>query len=56
MMGLFKAIMSYDIDKNDNFKAYAHKIIIREMILAIRRDNRDKNKDIIQRINKANGS
>lgn len=39
MIGLFKAITTFDISKNDNFTAYAVKIIEREIITAIRRAN-----------------
>ena len=39
MIGLFKAINSFDCSKNDNFEAYAIKVIEREIISAIRRAN-----------------
>jgi len=39
MIGLYKAIKSFNVSKNDNFVAYAIKIIEREMITAIRRAN-----------------
>ena len=44
MMGLYKAILSYDESKNDNFKAYAYTIILREILGAIRHDNTNNNK------------
>lgn len=44
MMGLYKAILSYDETKNDNFKAYAYTIILREILGAIRHDNTNNNK------------
>jgi RNA polymerase sporulation-specific sigma factor len=44
MSGLFKAIISFDCTKNDNFKAYASTLIIREIIGAIRRNNTEKAK------------
>lgn len=39
MIGLFKAIISFDMNKNDNFTAYAVRVVEREMIDAIRRAN-----------------
>lgn len=39
MVGLFKAVNSFDIDKNDNFSVYATMLIEREIISAIRRAN-----------------
>ena len=39
MIGLFKAITSFDTSKNDNFKNYAIMLIEREMISAIRHAN-----------------
>ncbi len=39
MMGLFKAINSFNVDKNDNFSAYASIIIQREIISAIRKSS-----------------
>lgn len=39
MIGLFKAINSFDVDKNNNFKGYAYMLIEREIISAIRSAN-----------------
>jgi len=39
MIGLVKAVQSFEVDKNDNFSAYANMLIEREMISAIRRAN-----------------
>ena len=39
MIGLFKAITSFDTTKNDNFEVYAITLIEREIISAIRRAN-----------------
>ena len=39
MGGLFKAICSFDVEKNDSFYAYAKMLIEREIISAIRRAN-----------------
>lgn len=44
MIGLFKAINTFDIGKSDNFKNYAMRIVEREMISAIRRENANKNR------------
>jgi len=44
MIGLFKAINSFDNSKNDSFKNYAMKIVEREIISAIRRENANKNR------------
>ena len=41
MIGLFKAVNSFNVDKNDNFSAYATMLIEREIISAIRRANTD---------------
>ncbi len=43
MIGLFKAINNFDENRNDNFKNYAGKLIEREIISAIRRENTSKN-------------
>lgn len=43
MIGLFKAINSFDLDKNIPFKNYAGRLIEREMISAIRRENTNNN-------------
>lgn len=42
--GLYKAIMNYDENKNDNFSNYASVVIKREILSAIRNANADKNK------------
>ena len=39
MAGLFKAIITFDIDKSDNFSAYASMLIERAIISEIRRAN-----------------
>ena len=44
MKGLYNAVLSFDKDKNDNFKAYAYTLILREIISAIRHNNTDKAK------------
>ena len=41
-IGLFKAINSYDLDKNINFGKYASIVIMREIVSAIRRANAGK--------------
>lgn len=41
--GLFKAINIYDSSKCESFSAFAHKIIEREIINAIRKENTGKN-------------
>lgn len=43
LIGLYKAIISFDDTKNDNFPAYAKTIIERKMISAIKSDNAQKN-------------
>lgn len=44
MIGLFKAINTFDFEKNDNFKTFAMRIVEREIISAIRRENANKNR------------
>jgi len=44
MIGLFKAINAFDFNKNDNFKNFAMRVVEREIISAIRRENANKNK------------
>ena len=39
MCGLFKAIISFDSDKSDNFSGYAMMLINREIVSAIRKAN-----------------
>ena len=39
MMGLYKAVNSFDAEKNNNFSAYANMLIEREIISAIRSAN-----------------
>ena len=43
MIGLFNAINSFDFAKSDSFKNYASKVVEREIITAIRRENTSKN-------------
>ena len=43
MIGLFKAINIFDKTKNDNFKNFASKVVEREIISAIRKENSGKN-------------
>lgn len=43
MIGFFKAINTFDFNKNDNFKGYATSLIVREIISAIRRANTGNN-------------
>ena len=42
MIGLFKAIQSYDLDKNNSFKTFANLCIERQLITAIKTSNRQK--------------
>jgi len=42
-MGFFRAMRQFDVEKNDNFAQYAHLLVEREMIDAIRRANSNKN-------------
>lgn len=42
MIGLFKAIQSFDIDKNNSFKTFANLCIERQLITAIKTSNRQK--------------
>lgn len=42
-MGFFRAMRQFDEHKNDNFGQYAHLLVEREMIDAIRRANSNKN-------------
>lgn len=42
-IGLFKAINTYDKDKNNNFVKFASTVIMREIVSAIRRENTNKN-------------
>lgn len=44
MIGLFKAINTFDFEKNDNFKNFALRVVEREIISAIRRENAGKNR------------
>lgn len=43
MIGFFKAINSFNFEKNDNFKNYAIMLIQREMVSAIRKANSSNN-------------
>ncbi len=42
MIGLFKAIKSFDLDKNNSFKTFANLCIERQLITAIKSSNRQK--------------
>ena len=42
MIGLFKAIQSYDLSKNNSFKTFANLCIERQLITAIKTSNRQK--------------
>lgn len=42
MIGLFKAIQSFDLDKNNSFKTFANLCINRQLITAIKSSNRQK--------------
>lgn len=42
MIGLFKAIQSFDLDKNNSFKTFANLCIERQLITAIKTSNRQK--------------
>ena len=42
MIGLFKAIKSYDSDKQNSFKSFANICIERQLITAIKTSNRQK--------------
>ena len=42
MIGLFKAIQSFDIEKNNTFKTFANLCIERQLITAIKTSNRQK--------------
>lgn len=44
MIGLFKAINTFDSTKSEFFKNYAAKVVEREIISAIRRENANKNR------------
>lgn len=46
MIGLYKAIRDYDIDKNVYFNIFARKCIARQIITAVRNANRQKNKPL----------
>lgn len=43
MIGLFKAINIFDKNRNDNFKNFASRVVEREIISAIRKENTSKN-------------
>ena len=42
MIGLFKAIQSFDLEKNNSFKTFANLCIERQLISAIKTSNRQK--------------
>lgn len=42
MIGLYKAIKSFDLDKNNSFKTFANLCIERQLITAIKSSNRQK--------------
>ena len=42
MIGLFKAIQSFNLDKNNSFKSFANLCIERQLITAIKTSNRQK--------------
>ena len=42
MIGLFKAIQSFDLEKNNSFKTFANMCIERQLITAIKTSNRQK--------------
>ena len=42
MIGLFKAIQSYDLEKNNSFKTFANLCVERQLITAIKTSNRQK--------------
>lgn len=42
MIGLFRAIRSYDLIKNDSFKAYAYMCIMRHLLTALKAASRQK--------------
>ena len=48
MIGLYKAILSYDEEKNDCFDAFASMCVRRQILDAIRVANRDKNKPLAE--------
>lgn len=45
-LGLYKAIISFDPEKNDNFSAYASMIIKRQILNAVKSSNREKNQTL----------
>lgn len=46
MIGLYKAVMSYNADKQSSFKAFADLCITRQIITAVKTSNRLKNKPL----------
>ena len=42
MIGLFKAIQSFDLEKNNSFKTFANLCVERQLITAIKTSNRQK--------------
>ena len=43
-MGVYDAALTYNVEKNDSFRAYAHVIIVRCILQAIRKNNTYHNK------------
>ena len=50
MIGLFKAVNTFDVDKSDNFSGYAVMLIEREIISAIRTANTGNQQALNERI------
>ena len=46
MIGLYKAIKSFDIDKQNSFKTFANLCIERQLITAIKTSNRQKHQPL----------
>lgn len=46
MIGLFKAIQSFDLEKNNTFKTFANLCIERQLITAIKTSNRQKHQPL----------
>ena len=46
MIGLFKAIQSFDLEKNNSFKTFANLCIERQLITAIKTSNRQKHQPL----------
>ena len=50
LIGLYEAIKSYDINKNDSFPAYAKLVINRKLISAVNAHNAEKNRIVSERV------